>query len=263
MLAQLPHPMIFAHRGASAHAPENTIAAFQLAVQQGADGIELDVALCADGQVMVIHDQTVDRTTQGSGRVREMSLDELRSLDAGSHFDIAFRGEPIPTLEQVFEAVGHKTFINIELKNIRSPFDDLPEKVVALVRRHGMIDRVLFSSFIPWSLRRLHRLRPEIPVGLLAYRGLAGAWARGWLGKALVPYQSLHIYMDDVNDRLIERVHEEEHKAFVFTVNQASDMFRLFDNGVDGIFTDDPMLARRVVDSLRESKSHRSVRHKE
>lgn len=263
MLAQLPHPMIFAHRGASAHAPENTIAAFQLAVQQGADGIELDVTLCANGRVVVIHDETVDRTTLGSGRVREMFLHELRCLDAGSHFDVAFRGEPIPTLEQVFDAVGHKTFINIELKNLRSPFDNLPDKVAALVRRHNVAGRVLFSSFIPWSLRRIRRLLPEVPVGLLAYRGLAGAWARGWLGQALVPYQSLHIYLEDVNERLIERVHEEDRKAFVFTVNQASDMFRLFDMGVDGIFTDDPLLARRVVDSIREAKSHRSVRHQE
>ncbi len=119
MLAQLPHPMIFAHRGASAHAPENTIAAFLLALTQGADGIELDAKLTADGHVVVIHDQTIDRTTKETGRVGNMSLAELIELDAGSHFDVAYEGEPIPTLEQVFEALGKKTFINIEL-TIRS-----------------------------------------------------------------------------------------------------------------------------------------------
>ena len=117
MFAQPPHPLIFAHRGASAHAPENTLAAFLVALQQGADGIELDAKLTADGHVVVIHDQTVDRTTKISGRVRDMPLEALLELDAGSHFDVAFKGEPIPTLQQVFERMGQEVLINIELSN--------------------------------------------------------------------------------------------------------------------------------------------------
>src|SRR3970040_788546 len=102
MYDQLPSPAIFAHRGASAHAPENTLAAFQLALRQQADGIEMDNKLSADGYVIVFHDQTVNRTTEGSGRVREKTLAELRELDAGSHFDVAYRGEPTPTPEKSF-----------------------------------------------------------------------------------------------------------------------------------------------------------------
>lgn len=257
MLAQLPNPMIFAHRGASAHAPENTLAAFSLALQQGADGIELDAKLTADGHVVVIHDQTVDRTTKSSGQVGKMLLANLLELDAGSFFDIAFKGESIPTLEQVFEAFGRQTFINVELTNYASPFDSLPEKVAALVRRYGMIRRVLFSSFNPFALRRIHKLLPEAPLGLLALSGWQGAWARSWLGPKLVPYQSLHPELNDATGGLIARLHSEDRKVFVYTVNQASDMFRLMDNEVDGIFTDDPPLARRVLDAIRESKSHR------
>jgi glycerophosphoryl diester phosphodiesterase len=257
MLAQLPNPMIFAHRGASVHAPENTLAAFALALEQGADGIELDAKLTADEHVVVIHDQTVDRTTKSTGRVGEMLLADLLELDAGSFFDVAYKGEAIPTLEQIFEAFGQKTFINVELTNYASPFDPLPDKVAALVRRHGMIRRVLFSSFNPLALRRIHKLLPEAPLGLLALSGWQGAWARGWLGGQLVPYHSLHPELSDATGKLVTRLHSEERKVFVYTVNQASDMFRLLDNEVDGIFTDDPPLARRVVHAILESKSHR------
>src|SRR3990170_393671 len=106
MFNQLPRPVIFAHRGASAYAPENTLAAFSLAVRQKSDGIELDAKLSADGHVVVIHDQTVDRTTSSRGRVADLTLADLREMDAGSHFDVEYKGERIPTLEEVFEAIG-------------------------------------------------------------------------------------------------------------------------------------------------------------
>ena len=115
MFESSPRPFIFAHRGASSHAPENTLAAFELAIQQNADGIELDVKLTADGHVVAIHDATVDRTTGARGRVKDLPLTDLRSLDAGSFFAPNFKAEKIPTLEDVFEAVGRRTLINVEL----------------------------------------------------------------------------------------------------------------------------------------------------
>src|SRR5689334_23229806 len=115
MLESLPRPVIFAHRGASAYAPENTIASFEFAVAQGTDAIELDVKLSADGHVIVHHDPTVDRTTNGKGKVKDLTLAELKTLDAGGFFSENFHGEKIPTLEEVFEAVGKRTFINVEL----------------------------------------------------------------------------------------------------------------------------------------------------
>jgi glycerophosphoryl diester phosphodiesterase len=251
MYNQLPSPAIIAHRGASAHAPENTLAAFQLALRQQADGIEMDVQSTSDGHVVVFHDQTVNRTTASSGRVRDKTLPELRELDAGSHFDIAFKGEPIPTLEEVFELVGTQIFINIELSNYTSPFDSLPDRVASLVRRHGMGPRILFSSFNPIALRRIHRLIPGAPVGLLALPGRRGALARGFLGKALVPYQSLHPAIEDITPELVYRTHKENRRIFVFNVQHSAEMRRLFRMEVDGIFVDDPLLARRVL-----QKSH-------
>ena len=247
MYNQLPSPAIIAHRGASANAPENTLAAFQLALRQHADGIEMDTQLTADGHVVVFHDQTVNRTTEGSGRVKDKTLAELRELDAGSHFDIAYRGEPIPTLEEVFELLGTQIFINIELSNYASPFNSLPEKVAFLVRRYGMGPRILFSSFNPVALRRIHLLIPGAPLGLLAYQGWPGALARGFLGKALVPYQSLHVALADANAELMQRTHKENRRIYVFNVKQAADMRRLFSQEVDGVFVDDPLLARKVL----------------
>jgi len=247
MYAHLPRPTIFAHRGASAHAPENTRVAFQLGLQQGADAIELDTKLSADGVVVVIHDVTVDRTTDGSGAVNKLSLQALKELDAGIFFDLAFRGERIPTLEEVFDVLGKQTFINIELTNYTTPNDALPEKVADLVINHNLQDRVLFSSFNPSILHRIHRLLPSVPIGLLASSGGIGALTRSWLGYALCRYQALHSDSSDVTPRLVERLHRFGQRIHAYTVNHPKEMHRLFNLDVDGIFTNDPALARQVL----------------
>lgn len=249
MFAHLPQPAIIAHRGASAHAPENTLAAFELAVQQNADAIELDAKLTADGQVVVIHDQTVDRTTDGSGRVGDMTLAQLRQLDAGSHFSLDFRGERIPTLEEVFEAVGAKTLINVELTNYASLADSLPDKAANLVHRHQLRQRVMFSSFNPLALLRVRMKAPQIPIGLLSLPGKPGAWARSWIGR-IIGYNSLNPEMSDVDFHLVENAHKHGKRVLVYTVNQAEDMRRLFQLHIDGIFTDDPRLARQILSEI-------------
>jgi len=257
LLSDLPRPAIIAHRGASAYAPENTLASFELALRQGADAVELDAKLTQDGHIVVIHDQSVDRTTMHNGWVRDLSLATLRKMDAGSHFDIAFAGETIPTLDEVFKAVGRLTYTNIELTNLLSPLDHLPQKTAALVKRHKIIQRVWFSSFNPIALLRIHRLLPDCPLGLLAWPGATGWWARSPLGR-LIPYHSLHIASKDAKPGLIKRIHRDQRKVFVYTVNLENEMLHLFEMGVDGIFTDDPLLARRVLNGvehkIRDSK---------
>jgi glycerophosphoryl diester phosphodiesterase len=261
MFEKIPHPIIFAHRGASAHAPENTLAAFELALRQGADAIELDAKLSADGQIVVIHDQTVDRTTEVSGRVKDLTLAELRKLDAGSHFDIAFRGEPIPTLEEVLKAVGQLTFVNIELTNYSSINDPLPEKVAALVKKTKLTHRIMFSSFNPIALRRIHRLLPEVPIGLLAYSGWPGKIAGSWIGRLVVSYQTLNPAYKEVNAKFVERMHQMGRGVLTYTVNDADNMKRLFHYGIDGIFTDDPPLAIQVRKiAMRNPSTSESVK---
>src|SRR5215211_6371313 len=245
MLETLPRPTIFAHRGASAHAPENTLAAFDLALAQGADGIELDAKLSADGQVVVIHDATLHRTTERQGRVKDLSLAELRSLDAGSFFGEQYRGEKVPTLEEVFEAVGKRMFVNVELTNYNTPGDYLVESVCMLVKKCGLQKQVLFSSFFASNLSKARGLLPEVPRGLLAFNGLLGAWARSF-GFAFGRYQALHPNLKDVTPQQVQRVHRLDRRVHVWTVNAAEDMRQLFHWGVDAIFTDDPQLAVQV-----------------
>lgn len=245
MLESLPQPVIFGHRGASAHAPENTIAAFELALVQQADAIELDVKLSADGHVVVIHDSTVDRTTNGTGRVKDLSLSDLRALDAGSFFSEKFRGEKIPTLNEVFETVGKRTFINVELTNYDTRRDQLVEMVCMLVKKHQLQKRIMFSSFLASNLSKARSYLPDVPGGLLALNGLLGSWARSF-GFVFGKYQALHPYLKDMTQQEALRVHRLNRRVHVWTVNDEQDMRRLFGWGVDGIFTDDPQLAVRV-----------------
>jgi glycerophosphoryl diester phosphodiesterase len=245
MLESLSQPVIIAHRGASAHAPENTLAAFELALAQNADAIELDVKLSADGQVVVIHDTTVERTTGSLGRVRDLSLAQLRSLDAGSFFSPKYSGEKIPTLEEVFEAMGRRTFINVELTNYNTPRDPLVETVCMLVKKFNLQKNVMFSSFLALNLSKARAYLPGVPRGLLAFNGFLGAWARSF-GFMFGRYQALHPNSNDVTPEQVQRVHRLKRRIHVWTVNAAEEMRRLFDWGVDAIFTDDPQLAVQV-----------------
>jgi len=245
MLTLLPQPIIFAHRGASAYAPENTLAAFELALAQGADGIELDVKLSADGHVVVIHDPTVNRTTGSQGKVKDLTLSDLRALNAGSFFSANFSAEKIPTLEDVFKTVGNKTLINVELTNYNTPRDHLVESVCMLVKQFNLQKHVMFSSFYASNLSKANSYLPEVPCGLLAFNGLLGAWARSF-GFAFGKYAALHPYLKDVSPQQIQRVHRLKGRVHVWTVNAEADMRRLFGWGVDAIFTDNPQLAVQV-----------------
>ncbi|MBN1305010.1 MAG: hypothetical protein JXA13_11300 [Anaerolineales bacterium] len=246
MLVKGTVPVIYAHRGASAHAPENTIAAFELALEQAADGIELDAKLTADEHVVVIHDQDVMRTTDARGRVNQLKLCDLQRFDAGSHFSQEYRGERIPTLDQVFEAVGKKLIINVELTNYASPFDMLVEKVMKLIKRHNLEKSVLLSSFFPHNLKKASRLLPQAPRALLAYQGFPGMWGRSF-GFMLGDYEALHPNFADITHPQVVRVHRLKRLVNVWTVNRPDEIRRLQVMGVDGIITDDPKLARQVL----------------
>lgn len=245
MFKSLPYPIIFAHRGASAHAPENTLAAFELAIEQGADGLELDVKLSADGKVVVIHDPTVDRTTGTHGRVKDLPLAELRALDAGTPFSVKFNDQKIPTLEEVFETVGNRIIINVELTNYTTPRDHLVESVCILVKKFGMQKRVLFSSFLASNLSNARSYLPNVPTGLLALDGILGLWPRSF-GFAFGKYDALHPNIKNATQQQIYFVHRLKRRVHVWTVNEEADLRRLFKWGVDGVFTDDPQLAVKV-----------------
>ena len=244
-LSTLPQPVIFAHRGASAYAPENTLAAFQLALQQGAPAIEFDVKLSADGQVVVIHDQTVDRTTDGAGNVAKLPLAALRELDAGSWLSGSFRGEKIPTLDEVFETLGKKLLMNVELTNYATPFDALVPKVAHLVKKYGLESSVWFSSFFPHNLMKIARLLPSVPRGQLIWPGPTGGWQRAW--GSLIDLQAEHPWKGDITAEYIKNAHARRRRIHAWTVNQPDELRRLQALHVDGIITDDPLTALKIV----------------
>jgi len=226
-------------------APENTLAAFLLALQAGADGIELDVMLSRDKELVVIHDSTVDRTTDGTGKVSDLPLSALRELDAGARFGEEFRGEKLPTLAEVFETVGGKMRINVELKNYAQPLDDLTSRVIALTERFHLADSVLLSSFNPINLSKARRQNPKIRRGLLVSPGdrlMLGA------GGRLFPYHALHPYYEDVTPEMAADLRVRGKQLNTWTVDDPQALLRLHSIGVDGIISNNPAAARAVLE---------------
>jgi glycerophosphoryl diester phosphodiesterase len=214
------------HRGAAGHEPENTIRSIRRALAMGVDGIEIDVH-CVDGELLVIHDDRLSRTTNGTGLLRQHPLSEIRALDAG-------QGERVPLLREVLDVVDRRAFVNIELKGRRTA---LP--VLALLRdytahRGWAPGDFLISSFRRTELRQLPGA--GFPIGIL-FAGSARLFRRiaRELGAA-----SVHVPLQRVNPGLVSRVHAEGCKLLVYTVNAREDMERMQRLGVDGIFTDFP-----------------------
>lgn len=240
------NPIIIAHRGASAYAPENTMAAFRKAVELSADGIEFDVKCSKDGEMVIIHDQTLHRTTNGDGKVIETNLKELRDLDAGSFFSTEFQGEKIPLLSEVLEEFSKKIFMNIELTNYSSIRDGLAQKAATLVKQMGVEKSVFFSSFHPYNLILTKRIVPEVPIALLAPPGISGWIFRSNFMRWISP-DIIHPYYNDVDKRYIEKQHQKNRRVNVWTVNTETDIKKLLKDNVDGLITDDPFLARRLL----------------
>ena len=235
----LGRPFVLGHRGASHAAPQNTLAAFRKAADAGADGIELDVHLSRDGVPVVIHDNSVDATTDGAGLVRELTLSQLKALDAGvrfdaPHADASFAGERIPTLEEVLVEVGSRLLVNVELKAGQTAA--LVAAVVDLVRRMEMADRVWFSSFKPYALYRARALAPEIPCGLLYGPLNLGTF----LLRPFTPHEALHPYKGLLTARSVRRAHRRGLRVFTWTLDDPAVARKFATWGVDGIITNEP-----------------------
>ena len=199
-------PLILAHRGARHFAPENTLAAFRLAAEMGAHGIELDVHICKDGEAVVIHNPSLDETSDGHGPVRDFTLAELQALDAGSWYAPEFAGERIPTLAQVLHELGPRLMLNIELKTDAFFSGELEAEVVRLVEDTHMAHRVIVSSFNPAALWRVRRLNRHIPIGLLYAPDQARHLRERWL-QPLVQPNALHPRWDTLDQAAVVAAH--------------------------------------------------------
>lgn len=242
----LTRPLNFAHRGASRKAPANTLAAFRLAAELGADGIELDVHLSKDGEAVVIHDFVVDATTDGHGAVREKTLAELKDLDAGSWFDPAFVGQRIPTLQEVIDAVGHRLLLNIELKTKSLRGEGLAVEVVRIIEDNNLSERVVVSSFNPLVVWQIKRLNPWIPLGLLFSPDQPLFLRQAWFRHLIRP-QALHPDHTMVDGEYVRRAKEQGYRVHVWTVDGSDDMRQLMRHGVDLIITNQPDLLAQTL----------------
>lgn len=238
-------PAIIAHRGGCAYAPENTLAAFKKAAEQGADGIELDVRLSADGEVVVFHDADLDRTTNATGAVNSYPLAALKEFDAGSWFSDEFAGEKIPTLREVLDLVGDEMLINIELKGPVMLSSRLPEKVAGVVTDSGGRKDIIFSSFNPWLLRHVGRLLPGSKLGMLLPPGAAAIVAKVFSYFVLKPW-SYHPHHSFVTPSFVRFANQFKRPILAYTVNKSADLRRLCGLGIYGIITDDPLKAMTV-----------------
>ncbi|RFU61520.1 glycerophosphodiester phosphodiesterase family protein [Bacillus sp. V59.32b] len=244
-------PLKIAHRGASGYCPENTLASCKKAVELGADFIEIDVQLSRDGNLVVIHDPTLERTTNGKGYVRDYNFVELQQLDAGSWFHPDFKNERIPSLEEVFDKVLPHTGILVELK---SPSlypgieKKLAEKIIKRNLQHGEKPLIMVQSFDTASVKRFNYLLPSIPAGVLIKHNPAGISERKL--KALSTFsQFVNPKQTMMNERLKERIHLYGMKAFTWTVNNERYIQKFKKMNLDGIATDFPDFLKKTHQS--------------
>ena len=241
----LDRPLVMAHRGAKDVAPENTLAAFLAAVELGADAIELDVTRCATGEIVVIHDDTVDRTTDGTGSVDALPIDALRALDAGSWFEPVFAGERVPLLEEVLDRMAGQLRLNIEIKR-QSAADGIEGEISHLLDGFGVAHDTIISSFDPLALWRMRRAAPELPRALLYADGMPLPLRRAW-ARHLVTPQALHPHFSMVDADYMAWARDKGYRVNVWTVNEPDDITRMAELGVDAIITDHVAETRRIL----------------
>lgn len=236
---------VIAHRGYSGAAPENTIAAVRAAIDIGADMAEIDVTLTSDGEVVVIHDSTLQRTTNGGGEVLEFSLADLQLLDAGSWFSKSFAGEPIPTLDAMLAEVDDRILLNVEIKSEAVGLG-VVEKVATAIRARGMTDEIVVSSFSPTALEKMHQLAPEIRTAVLYNKDLHAGMDPVEIVTG-VGASAFNIKRVRLTPEMLRQCHANGIPVAVYTVNKKRHMRRTIQLGVDAIFTDQPDRMLKVL----------------
>lgn len=234
---------IWAHRGASKYAPENTLAAFQKAIELGADGIELDVRLSKDNVPVVCHDPTINRTSNGKGYIHQLTLNGLKKHHFYGKFKWKFRKEKIPTLEEVLQLVqDHSIKLNIELKNGPNMPPQFEEKILSLVDKYNMEERVLYSSFDHQCIARLQTLHPEANIALIFHINLVRLF--DYLDQTNLHIYSIHPNYFYVTEEIVAQAKKRNLKLFIYTVNDPRDALHYAKIGVDGLITDDPLVLK-------------------
>lgn len=234
---------ITAHRGASGLAPENSMASVVLAMKIGANFSEIDVQETADGQLILLHDNSLKRTTNRGGNIWDLKLSDLQGVDAGSWFSPQFAGEPVPTFEQIIDAVMDKMKLNIELK-MNGHQQKLAERVVDLIQRKNFISQCIVTSFDREEIRKVKNLNPAIKTGYIFSKMPEEDL---WAGE----FDLISVGRKLVTAELIQNAHEAGKEVHVWTVNKEEEMRKLIDLGVDNIITNYPDVLKKVLEEKR------------
>lgn len=250
-IPQYNRPLIEAHRGNSMYAPENTLAAFKEAIHAGADRIEIDLKISSDNRLVVIHDQTINRTTNDTGRVNEMIFDELRSLDAGTWKDKKYAGEKIPTLTEVINLAKNKCMVNIDLKDSAAAV--VMAEIIKELKAESM---VCITGKIPACVDDIRSISPSITMFYENSPDVSD------LIKAEKPIEAITLAIKEarmknlpgflfhhrwINEEVVYMAHLHGLAVNVWGVNELSDMKRMINIGVDAIMTDDPALLKKTI----------------
>jgi glycerophosphoryl diester phosphodiesterase len=245
--------IVFAHRGASGYAPENTLPAFELAAELHATGIEFDVQITRDRQLIIHHDRELGRTEDASGLLSDWDFADLRALDVGSWYGDAFAGAQMPTPAEVVEAVGSRLLLNFELINDTPELNGVGELLVAFFQRMNLFDRAMISSFNPLALWEVRRLEPRITLGALwsprePWFVKSGDWEERIHPEALHPKHVL------VTPELVADAHARGQRVHTWTINDADTARQMIDLGVDMVMGDYPDILHAAVQG-KESDS--------
>ncbi len=243
---------IYAHRGSSGTHPENTRAAFKHAANLPIFGVEFDVHLTKDGELVVIHDEKINRTSNGKGYIKDFTLAELKTYDFGSWFSHKFKEEKIPSLSEVLNVyLTTEHHINIELKTDVIQYEGIVQKLVQLLHSFELQSRVVISSFNHDTLREVKKLAPHIETATLSMKEFADPFAY----VQAIPADALHVSLKTALRPSTEKVIRQGYPVRVFTVNKTKPIERLQEIGVSAIFTDYP-------DKMYKYLNHRKITRK-
>ena len=242
-----PHPVVIAHRGESSGAPENTLSAFKAALASGTNGIEFDVHLTKDGHPVVIHDATVDRCTDGTGTVLDMTLEQLKALDAGTWFAAPYEGERVPTLDEAIEAIPAPAFMVMHLRAHENASDRCERALLEAIQRHDCRKRTVITHHTRHGLQRLREMDPRLRLCWIPYGGEPG---EEYVDDAYyLGCRFLQPKISEVNEDFMAYAHGKEMWVSAFWADEIADMERMIALKVDGIVTNYPRRLRELLGS--------------
>lgn len=245
-------PMVIAHRGGRKWAPENTMIGFKKSMDAGCDGVELDIHRCKSGELVVIHDETLDRTTDGKGLIKDFTYDEIKKFSAGKWYGKEFESERVPLLSEVLDAFDGKMLINIEIKNTPIEYVGIEDDLINLLKNYKHPEKIMISSFDHELIRRIHKKSPIYEVAFLDASIIADV---GEYGKKLgaTAWNAAHY---ELRPDAVKRAQEAGLSVNVWTVDGTADWKKSMEWNVDGIVTDDPA---GLIDFLKTDEASASV----